>query len=306
MEWLNYHHLRYFWMVAKEGSLRQAAAKLHISEPAISAQLQALGEALGEPLFRRQGRQLVLTETGHLVLGYAEEIFSLGQELMNSVKGMPTTRRLRLSVGVVDSVPKLVTYRLLRPVLEHQPPAHVVCREGKPDDLLPQLAAHRLDVVLSDQMAPAGTPFQTFSHLVGSSTVSFCAAAKLAAKLAANFPASTKDAPWLLPTANTNLRRSLEKWFHRNRIRPRIVGEFEDSALMKVAAADGLGIIPIATVAVEKARERYGFRAIGEAGSIVEEFYAITTGRRVTHPAIALITEKTAAREVRAAEKRAG
>lgn len=292
MDWLNYHHLRYFWAVAKEGSLRQAAAKLNVSEPAISAQLQDLATALGEPLFRRSGRNLVLTETGHMVLGYAEEIFSLGQELLNSVRQMPTTRTIRVNLGVVDSFPKLVTFEFLKPMFGYTPRPHLICHEGKAEDLLPRLGAHRLDIVFSDQPAPTSSKFKTYSHLLGTSTVSFCVSPRMAKLVQGPFPACLDGVDCVLPTQNTHLRRSLEHWFHQQRIRPRVTAEFEDAALMKVAAAEGLGVIPIPTLALEEAMERYHFKTLGEIRQVKENFYGITAERRVRHPAIALITQQ--------------
>lgn len=299
MDWLNYHHLRYFWVVAKEGSLRQAALKLSVSEPAISAQLQDLANSLGEPLFRRSGRNLVLTETGHMVLGYAEEIFSVGQELLNAVRQMPTTRVLRVNLGVVDSFPKLVTLEFLKPLFDYSPRPHLICHEGKAEDLLPRLGAHRLDIVFSDQPAPTSSKFKTYSHLLGTSTVSFCALPRIAKSLKGPFPGCLDGVECVLPTQNTHLRRSLEDWFHQQKIRPKVTAEFEDAALMKVAAAEGLGVIPIPTLALQEAVDRYHFKILGELKQVKEYFYGITAERRVQHPALNLITrQKLTSREV--------
>lgn len=292
LDWLNYHHLRYFWAVAREGSLRQAAAKLNVSEPAISAQLQELASALGEPLFRKSGRSLVLTETGHMVLGYADEIFELGQELLNAVRQMPTNRALRVNVGVVDSFPKLVTCEFLKPLFTSTPPTHVIVQEGKAEDLLPRLGSHRLDILFSDQPAPTSVKFKTYSHLLGSSTVSICATAKFARTIHGPFPQCLDGIACVLPTQNTHLRRALEDWFHQQRIHPRVVAEFEDAALMKVAAAEGIGFIPIPTRATEEAVDRYNFRILGEVRQVKESFFGITAERRVRHPAVSLITQQ--------------
>ena len=290
MDWLNYHHLRYFWTVAKEGSLRKASDVLHVSQPSMSAQIQALEESLGEELFQRSGRSLVLTEMGRVVFGYADEIFSVGQELLNTVKGHPSNRTIKFNVGIADSVPKLVAKEILKPAFFHIPPVHVVCHEGKVEDLLGQLAALRLDIVLADEPASTSLKFKTFNHLLGTSGVSFCAVPRLAKKLQDGFPKSLDGAPALLPTQNTSLRRSLEKWFQALDVHPHIVGEFEDAALMTVVAGDGLGFMPMATV-VEKELSRYKLEIIGATRKCADQFYAISSERRLTHPAVILITE---------------
>jgi LysR family transcriptional activator of nhaA len=291
MEWLNYHHLRYFWTVAKEGSLARAAAKLHVSQPAISEQVRELEAALGEKLFRREGRTNQLTDAGQVVFGYADEIFSLGRELMNAVKQRPGARTLRFYVGVVDSFPKLVTNDMLAPVFGMPQTVHVICREGKLEDLLAQLAAHRLDIVLSDEPASSSTNFKTFDHPLGDTATTFCAEKKLAAKLRRGFPKSLHDAPALLPAENTSLRRALEKWFRDQHMEPRIVAEFEDLALMKVMAAEGRGFIAVPTVALKDAVAHYAFQVIGEAAQCRLHFHAITAERRIAHPAVLVLTE---------------
>ncbi|MGZ8937974.1 MAG: LysR family transcriptional regulator [Limisphaerales bacterium] len=292
MEWLNYHHLLYFWSVAKEGSIRNASEKLRVSQPSICVQVQSLEEVMGEKLFRRSGRKLVMTETGQLVFGYAEEIFSLGGELLSAVKHGSARRALKLNVGVTDSLPKLVAQAILEPVFDVPDPVHVVCREGKAEDLLLQLASMRLDIVLADEPASTGLPFKTFNHLLGSSGVTFCASADIAKRLRKGFPKSLNDAPALLPAQNTNLRRSLEKWFQTLGIRPRVLAEFEDGALMKAIASGGRGFIPLASVVADEAVKRYRFKVIGSTEKCTDQFYAITAERRLTHPAVVLITEK--------------
>jgi LysR family transcriptional activator of nhaA len=282
--------LRYFYVVAKEGGLAHAAAKLHVSQPSISEQIRELENALGEKLFRREGRNNRLTDTGQLVFNYAEEIFALGCELMNSVKQRPGARTLRLNVGVADSFPKLVTNEILKPVFALPQAVHVVCREGKMEDLLAQLAAHRLDVVLSDEPAPSSANFKVFSHALGECSVSLCAEAKLAVKLKRGFPRSLNAAPALLPAESTALRRSLEAWFRAQDVRPNVVAEFDDLALMKVMAAEGRGFIAVPTVALREAVSRYQFRSLGQATNCRVRFYAVTAERRITHPAVSVIT----------------
>lgn len=290
MEWLNYHHLRYFWTVAKEGSISRAAAKLHVSQPSISEQMRELESALGEKLFRREGRNNKLTEAGQVVFGFAEEIFALGREMVNAVKQRPGAKTLRLYVGVVDSFPKLVTNEILKPVFSLPQTVHVICREGKMEDLLAQLAAHRLDIVLSDEPASSSVNFKTFNHPLGETGTTFCAEKRLATRLKRNFPKSLHEAPALLPSENTPFRRALESWFRAQRIQPNVVAEFEDLALMKVMASEGRGFIAVPSVAVNEARERYGFQVIGKADQCRLQFHAVTAERRIHHPAATAIT----------------
>ncbi|MEI6871655.1 MAG: LysR family transcriptional regulator [Verrucomicrobiota bacterium] len=292
MSWLNYHHLRYFYVTAKEGSLARAAAALHVSQPSISEQISELESALGEALFRRVGRNNKLTDAGQVVFNYAEEIFMLGSELMSAVQQRPGLRTVRLNVGVADSFPKLVTNEILKPVFDQQQPVHIVCREGKLEDLLAQLVAHRLDVVLADEPAPSSTNFNVFSHPLGESTVTLCAEPKLATKLKRNFPQSLNRAPALLPAENTVLRRVLETWFRARDLKPNVVAECEDLALMKVLAAEGRGFIAVPTVALREAVSRYQFRSLGQATGCHLQFYALTAERRIAHPLVSLITKR--------------
>jgi LysR family transcriptional regulator, transcriptional activator of nhaA len=292
MDWLNYHHLRYFWTAAKEGSLARAAARLHVSQPSISEQIRELEGALGEKLFRREGRSNVLTDTGQIVFGYAEQIFALGRELTNAVKQGPAAKTMRLYVGVTDSLPKLVTNEILKPVFSMTQTVHVICREGKMEDLLAQLAAHRLDIVLSDEPASSSTNFKTFNHLLGETGTVICAEKKLAAKLKRGFPKSLNGAPALLPAENSTLRRALDTWFREQHIDPRVVAEFEDLALMKIMAAEGRGFIAIPAVALIDAVSQYGYQAVGKADKCRIQFHAITAERRIEHPAVLLITSK--------------
>ncbi|MFZ4681544.1 MAG: LysR family transcriptional regulator [Terrimicrobiaceae bacterium] len=291
-EWLNYHHLRYFWTVAREGSLRAAAEKLHVSQSSICAQIQLLESALGEDLFRLNARSLVLTEFGHLILGYAEEIFGLGRELLNARKQFPGVRSLRVQVGIVDSFPKLTSFDILRPIFTHEPAIQVTCHEGKLDDLLVQLATHRLDVVLADEPASPGLKLKTFNHPLGSSGITFCAAPLLARRLKGRFPRNLHQAPALLATQNTTLRRDLEKWFRRQGIEPQVVGEFEDGALAKIVASEGIGFLHVPSLVAPEAIERYGFEVLGRTNQCQMQFFAITAERRVDHPAVRAITER--------------
>ena len=293
MDWLNYHHLRYFWAVAREGGLRRAAEKLHVSPPSVSAQIRELEAALGEKLFRRSGRGNVLTEAGQIALRYADEIFSLGRELAHAVQQRPTARALRLHVGVADSFPKLVTHQILEPIFALPQPVHTICREGKVEDLLGHLAAHRLDVVLADEPAPGSLKVRVFNHPLGECGVTFCAAGKLAASLRRGFPSSLHGAPALLPAEGTGLRRALDRWFQARGIAPRIVAEFEDAALMKVMASDGRGFIPVPSLVAAEAEARFSLRFVGATEECREQFFAITAERRIDHPAVAVLTGRT-------------
>lgn len=292
MEFLNYHHLRYFWVVAKEGGLRKAAEKLHVSQPTISAQIAALEGMLEEKLFWRGGRSLTLTEAGQRVLSYAEEIFSIGQDLLSSVKQESTSRPLRVLLGVSDALPKMVTYQIIEPIFRLQQHVQVSCCETKVSDLLVQLAAHRLDIVLADEPASSGVNANIFNHLLGECGVAFCTAPNLAAKLRRGFPKSLDGAPALLPMAHSGLRRSLEKWFHATGVRPRMVGEFDDPALVNILAIHGLGFIAVPTLVAKETVTRFGLRMIGRTEECQQQFYAISAERKLAHPAVLAITSQ--------------
>jgi LysR family transcriptional activator of nhaA len=303
VDFLNFHHLKYFYVVATEGGLRKAAERLHVSQPAISAQIAALEAALGEKLFRRSPRGNTLTETGQLALSYAEEIFALGQDFLQAVKQRPTSRPLRLHIGIADSLPKLVGHEIIKPIFNLDQEVQAFCLEGKTPDLLAQLAVYRLDIVLAEEPAPTSLQVKTFNHLLGESGVSFCGTAQLAGRLRKGFPASLHNERMLLPSSTTALRRTLERWFSENSIHPRIVAEYDDPALMKTAAGDGLGIFPMPTVAVGEAFARYAMRSIGQAEGCAVHYYAISAERKITHPAVVAITSN--ARGTLFASKRA-
>lgn len=295
MEWLNYHHLLYFWTVAREGSVTKASEILGLAQPTVSGQLKALEESLDEKLFARSGRRLVLTDVGRVVYRYADEIFSLGRELQSTLKDRPTGRPVRFSVGVADVVPKLVAYRLLLPALTLPEPVHVVCREDKPERLLAELGVHSLDLVLSDAPVSPGVSVKAYSHLLGETPVAFFGNEALAASYRRGFPASLQGAPLLMPTENTTLRRSLDQWLEQQQIRPHVVGEFEDSALLKVFGQAGKGLFPAPAVIEDEVLEQYGVKLVGRVESVKERFYAISVERRIKHPAVLAISE--AARE---------
>lgn len=291
MEWLNFHHLRYFWTVARKGGVRKAAEELHVSQPSISAQLRLLEEALGEKLFQRSGRNLVLSEVGQLVLSYADEIFSVGRELLSAVKQRPGSRAMRLTVGMTDALSKLIAFEILKPAFHFSQPVHVICRQAEIGPLINQLRAHRLDIVLADEPASSSLKAKTFNHRLGRSGVTFCAVPAIAAKLRRNFPQSLHQAPALLPSENMGMRGALEKWFDDQGVRPRLVGEFEDSALMEVASSGALGFTTVHTVVDHAALKHYGLKVIAKVEECGSDFYAITAERRLKHPAVMAITE---------------
>jgi LysR family transcriptional activator of nhaA len=295
MEWLNYHHLLYFWSVAREGGISKAAEKLRLSQPTISAQVRLLEDAIGEPLFQRQGRTLVLTDVGRLVYRYADEIFGIGRELMETLRGRPAGRPLQLLVGVVNVVPKLVVYRLLRPATAGTEAVHLICREDNVEQLVAQLATHALDVVIADTPAPPQLRVKVFNHLLGESETAFFAPARQAAQLKRGFPRSLHDAPMLLPTNNTALRRGLDEWFDKQGLRPRVVGEFEDSALMKVFGHSAGVAFPAPAVIERDVCRFYDVRVAGRTAAVRERYYAISAERRLKHPGVLAIT--SAARE---------
>ena len=268
MEWLNYHHLLYFWTMARQGSLARASAELRLAQSTISGQIRALEDSLGEKLFARRGRRLVLTEMGRVVFRYAEEIFSLGRELRDAVKGRPVGRPLSLMVGVADVVPKLVARRLLEPALKLPEPVRLICREDKPERLFAELAVHNLDIVLADAPIDPSIRIRAFSHLLGECGIVFFGTAKLAAAHRRNFPESLDGAPVILPTENTTLRRSLDQWFAARGIRPRVVGEFEDSALLKVFGQVGMGLFPASSVIADEVQRQYQVRPVGRLDAV--------------------------------------
>ena len=291
VEWLNFHHLRYFWTVARKGGVRKAADELHVSQPSISAQLRLLEDSLGEKLFKRSGRNLVLTEMGQLVLTYADEIFSAGRELMSAVKQRPGGRLLRLNVGMTDSISKLMGFEFLKPVIRFSEPVHVVCRMAAIEVLVNQLQAHRLDIVLADGPASSSLKAKTFNHRLGRSGVTFCAVPAIAKKLRRNFPQSLNGATALLPTENMGIRAVLETWFDTKGIHPRLLGEYEDSALMVFCATAGRGFTVVPTVVAREVLKHWGLRVIANVDECGTEFYAITAERRVKNPAALAITE---------------
>ena len=291
---LNYHHLLYFWMVAKEGGIARAAERLHLAQPTLSNQIKKLEQTVGVQLFDRVGRSLALTDTGQLVFRYADEIFSLGQELADTLKGRPAHDRLRLAVGVPDVLPKLVVYRLLKPALELEETVQLECYEGKLNGLLGELALHRLDLVLADSPLTPQVHVRAYNHLLGECGVTVFGVSQLAKRYKGGFPQSLQDAPMLLPTQNTALRRGLERWFDEQGIRPHVLHEFEDSAVLKVFGQAGEGLFVSPSAVESEVAKQYSVRIVGRIPEVTERFYAITVERRLKHPAVTAIS--TAAR----------
>ncbi len=290
MEWLNYHHLLYFWMVAREGTVARASGQLGLAQPTISGQLRTLEDALGEKLFVRSGRHLVLTETGQTVYRYADEIFSLGRELQETLKGRPPNRPIRLMVGIADFVPKLIVYRLLQPALALPEPVRLVCREGKPERLLADLAVHSLDVVVADTPVAPTVKIRAFSHLLGECGVAFFGTEALAKRYRKGFPRSLDGAPLLMPTETSALRRSLDDWFHAQGIRPTVLGEFDDSTLLKVFGQAGWALFPAPSAIAQDVTRQHDVVRIGQLDSVRARFYAISVERRLRHPALVAIS----------------
>ncbi len=291
MEWLNYHHLLYFWTVARRGSITAASTELRLAAPTISAQIKKLEDRLGEKLLERSGRRLVLTDAGHLVMSYAEDIFSLGQELTVAIKEQPTGRPLRLVVGIADVLPKWVAYRLIEPALHLAERVQVICREGRPERLARDLAVHELDVILSDAPMPANVNVKAFSHLLGECGLGFFAKPKLAAVLRRRFPKSLDGAPVLLPSGNTTLRRNLDQWFEVQAVRPAMVGEFDDFALLRTFAEEGFGAFAAPSVLDREMTSKYGFAEFGHTDAVRGRFYAVSVERKLKHPAVVAISE---------------
>lgn len=291
MESLNYHHLRLFWAVAHEGNLTRASAKLHLTPQTVSGQIRDLEAALNEKLFRRSGRGLILTELGHVALRYADDIFSTGQEFLETLRGQPAGRPLRLAVGVADVVAKLVAHRLIEPALQLEEQVRVICMEGTPEKLLADLAVHRLDVVLTDGPIPPTVRVQAYNHQLGSCGVTFMARANLARELREGFPGSLDGAPALLPCVDAVLRRELDNWFSERGVWPVIAGQFEDSALLKVFGQAGAGFFAVPDVIADEVARQYEVEPIGATNEVIERFYAISAERRVRHPAVVAICE---------------
>ncbi len=289
--WLNYHHLLYFHAAAREGSMTAAARKLRLAQPTLSGQIKQLEDMLGEPLFERRGRRLVLTDTGRTVYHYADEIFGLGQELLQAVRGGAVGRSLRFAVGVADTLPKLIVYRLLAPVADLEGGTRLDIRDGEIPSLLTELAAHRLDLVLSDAPLPSGSGIRAYSHALGDCGVTFFAKPEVAAALEGGFPGSLDRARMLLPVPGCSLRRELDEWFDRLDLTPQIVGEIGDSGLIKAFGQAGAGAFAAPTAVAGEVARQYEVVPFGATVDVRERFWAISAERRIRHPAVTAVVE---------------
>ena len=282
---LNYHHLRYFWAVARAGSIAKACQELRVSASSVSTQIKILETCLGVDLFDRIGKRMVLTDAGRHVHAYAEQIFSLGREMTASVRHFPADKPLRLRVGLADVIPKLFAQRLLQPALAIGRDVHLICREDRVERLEAELAAYRLDVIIADRRL-SQPKIKAYSHLIGECEVALFGTPELADRYRRRFPYSLENAPLLVPTDNNDLRRQLDRWLAETAVVPRIVGEFDDTALMKEFGARGLGIFPAFLPCDKEVRRRYGTRRVGIADSVRARIYAITLERKLKHPAV--------------------
>jgi LysR family transcriptional activator of nhaA len=289
---LNYNHLLYFWTVAREGSIAKASEFLHLTPQTISGQIKQLEASIGKALFRRVGRSLVLTDTGHAVMPYAEEIFSLGGELAQRVRSEDHDRPTVLNVGIVNSIPKLIAFRTLEPAMSMQAPVRMVCWGGELDSMLADLAVHRLDLVLSDRPVPSGMNVKAYSHLLGESGISFFAHKGIARQYTRDFPRSLDRAPMLLPVTTGALRRSLDDWFASHNVVPQILAEFDDSALMKAFSEAGNSLFAAPEAIADEIEHTYEARRIASADGLHERYYAISAERKLKHPAVLEITER--------------
>lgn len=292
MDWLNYHQLLNFWLVAREGSVRRAGELLHVTPASVSIQVRKLERSLGARLLRKEGRGVALTELGTQVAGYADDIFAKGQELLEMVQGQPLGKPLVLRVGIRDTMPKLLAYRFLEPAISAgQGAVQLVCHEGEMDQLVASLAVHKLDVVLSDITLDPRYRIQAYSHRLGESGVVFVANRQLAKQHRRDFPLSLREAPMLLLTRDSAMRRQLDRWFSDLGFLPKIVGEFADSAMMKVAGERGLGVLAVPMVIEEDVRRIYGLERVGIAEGVEERFFAISVERKITHPGVLAIRQ---------------
>lgn len=291
MDWLNYHHLLYFWAVARAGTVTQASKDLRLAQPTLSSQIRALEDSLGQALFVRQGRVLALTEAGETVFRYADQIFSLGREMLDAVRSGTSREPMRLLVGVAEGMPKMIAYRLLQPAFAMERPVRLVCMQGPGDRLVAELAVHALDIVLTDAPVSHSLKVRTFHHLLGECGVTLFGSAQLAATYRPGFPHSLDGAPFLLPGEGASLRRALEPWMESLGVRPSVIHEIHDSALLKVMGQAGTGLFAAPSAVEDEVRRQYDVRVVGRVESVRERFYAVSTERRLEHPAVVAICD---------------
>ena len=290
-DWLNYHHLLYFWTVAREGSVTRASEKLRLTQPTISGQLKKLEESLGEKLYTRVGRELVLTDIGQTVYRYADEIFSIGREMVEAVKDRPVGRPVRLVVGLPQVLPKLIAFRLLQPALQMEEKIQIVCREGSMQEMLTKLAAHELDVVFSDCPASSLVSIRAFNHSLGECGIGMFGHPDLCKVFQDDSAGILNGAPFVMPAEGTIMRRTVDQWIDETGIHPEVVGEMDDTALMKVFAEAGIGFIPAPLAIQQQIEEQFGLQLLTQIPGAVERFYAITVQRRLQHPAVVAISQ---------------
>jgi LysR family transcriptional regulator, transcriptional activator of nhaA len=291
MEWLNYHHLFYFWKVLRAGSISRACEELRLAPPTISAQLRSLEKQLGEKLLRKSGRNLAPTEVGQMVFRYAEEIFTLGQDLVDAVKQRPTGKPLRLVIGVDDVLPKEIARQLIDPAFSLPETVHIICHEASLEKLVAKLALHELDVVLSDAPVTPTLNIRAYNHHLGECGVVWMAAPSLAKVYRRRFPKSLTGAPILLPTDHTAIRRQLDRWLEHEGLRPIVVGEFDDFALLRAFGQRAAGIFPVPAILEKEFRKLYDVQLLGSASGVSAHFYAVSIERRLKHPAVVAISE---------------
>ncbi len=291
MSRLNYKQLHHFWSVARAGSLKRASERLNLTPQTLSAQISVLEDSMGVALFQRVGRRLELTEMGRVAMSYADEIFQTGSALEDALRGGMARRSLPFRVGVADVVPKSLAYRLLAPALELPEPVRLVVREDKLDRLLTEMAIHRMDLVLADRPMPLDVDVKAFSHKLGECGIAFFALPKLAARLKGDFPELLNDAPFLMPSEEVAVRARLDRWLAAERIQPHVVGEFDDSALMKAFGAGGMGVFVAPTAIANEVKRIYGVKLLGKTDEVMERFYAISVQRELDHPALAAVNE---------------
>ncbi len=294
MDSLNFKHLRYFWTVAKAGSIARASEQLHVTPHAISSQIGLLEEALGVALFTRSGRRLVPTESGTRILGLAEEIFMLGSEIVDLVRESAERQVPRLRVGICDSVPKSLSSRLLAVAFGEVTPARLVCREGRLDGLLAELALHRLDAVIADRPMPTGLGVRAYTHLLGESALAVFGARTLVEGRSDDFPRCLDQAPFLMPGDDVAFRSELLRWFARHRIRPRVVAEVDDLALLKAFGQEGAGFFVAPAVIAEFICRQYDVVRVGELPEVREQLFLITSARRIVNPVLQAISRQAA------------
>jgi LysR family transcriptional activator of nhaA len=288
---LNFLHLFYYWMVVRHGGITSACQRLHLTQPTISTQIRKLEKSLGHELFNRSGRELEMTDVGKTIFEYADDMFAVSREMLGALRGVPSQRSLRLHVGVPMVMPKLITYRLLQPILHFPQALQIVCQSAPLDDLVAELMRHQHDVILSDTPIPSSKRVRTYSHPLGSCGIAICATPALAAQLQRRFPQSLDGAPMLLPALNTEMRRLIDGWLDDTGISPRITAEINDSALLQTFGGGGAGVFPIPAAVLPEAKRRYDVELVGQLDKLQLHFYAITLQRKLTHPAVVAISE---------------